>query len=89
MQQVDKLPESVQRGLVAMPEVEAFIPAAFDKLTPAARRVWEGGEALKYNERELLAGRVGTLMSFRYFVPDAFDPHHESGIKAGPPVVTK
>jgi hypothetical protein len=76
-----ELPISVQRALVAVPEVATYIAASLDALDPSARRVWDGGEVLKKSERELLAGRVGQLMSFRYFVPDAFDPHDEPGPK--------
>ena len=78
---VGELPVTVQRALVATPEAATYVAASLDKLAPSARRVWDGGEALKKSERELLAGRVGQLMSFRYFVPDAFDPHDEPAPK--------
>lgn len=72
-----ELPVSVQRGLVAMPEAATFVAGVLDKLDPAARRVWDGGEELKRVEREHLASRVGELTAFQYFVPDEVDPRQE------------
>jgi len=74
---VDALPISVQRGLVAMPEAATFVAAVLDRLDPAARIVWDGGEETKRAERELLASRVGVLTTFQYFVPDSVDPSRE------------
>lgn len=80
-ERVGELPVSVQRNLVALPEAATYVASALEKLDPSARRVWDGGEELKRSERELLAGRVGELMAFQYFVPDAFDPRHEPAPK--------
>ena len=78
---VDELPVAVQRNLVAMPEAATYVAASLDKLDPAARLVWDGGEDVKRAERELLAGRVGQLMAFQYFVPDTFDPREKPNTK--------
>lgn len=76
-ERVGELPVSVQRNLVALPEAATYVASALEKLDPSARRVWDGGEELKRSERELLAGRVGELMAFQYFVPDTIDPRQE------------
>ena len=76
-----ELPVSVQRGLVAMPEAATFVAGILDKLDPAARRVWDGGEELKRVERELLGSRVAELTAFQYFVPDEVDPRQEHAKK--------
>lgn len=72
-----ELPVSVQRALVAMPEAATYVAASLERLDPSARLVWDGGEDSKRAERELLAGRVGELMAFQYFVPDTIDPRQE------------
>lgn len=74
---VGELPVSVQRALVAMPEAATYVAASLERLDPSARLVWDGGEDSKRAERELLAGRVGELMAFQYFVPDTIDPRQE------------
>ena len=74
---VSELPVSVQRALVAMPEAATYVAASLERLDPSARLVWDGGEDSKRAERELLAGRVGELMAFQYFVPDTIDPRQE------------
>ncbi len=74
---VGELPVSVQRALVAMPEAATHVAASLERLDPSARLVWDGGEDSKRAERELLAGRVGELMAFQYFVPDTIDPRQE------------
>lgn len=72
-----ELPVSVQRALVAMPEAATYVAGSLERLDPSARLVWDGGEDSKRAERELLAGRVGELMAFQYFVPDTIDPRQE------------
>lgn len=74
---VGELPVSVQRALVAMPEAATYVASSLERLDPSARLVWDGGEDSKRAERELLAGRVGELMAFQYFVPDTIDPRQE------------
>lgn len=74
---VGELPVSVQRALVAMPEAATYVAASLERLDPSARLVWDGGEDSKRAERELLAGSVGELMAFQYFVPDTIDPRQE------------
>ena len=76
-QRAKELPVSVQRNLVAMPEAEPYVPIVIDQLDRSALTVWMGSPELKRRERELLAGRVGTLMAFQYFVPDNFQPSEE------------
>ncbi len=73
-----ELPVSVQRNLVAMPEVVTYVAATLDRFDPSAQLVWTSGEDVKRRECELLSSRVGELMSLQYFVPDHVAPHKES-----------
>jgi len=76
-ERANELPVTVQRSLAAIPEAAEFVAKSIDEFSPAARRVWDGGEELRRAERELLASRIGELVSFQYFVPDTFDPRYE------------
>lgn len=72
-----ELPLTVQRALVATPEAAELVGQAITTFGPAARRVWDGDAEAMRAERQVLQSRVGELMSFDYFVPDAFDPRAE------------
>jgi len=77
LEDAHRLPPSIQRILVSLPELASEIPAHLDKLAPAARQLFEAGPVALAREREMMEARVAQLTAFRYYVPDAFDPAHE------------
>jgi hypothetical protein len=84
LEDAHRLPRALQRVLVAMPEVADDLPAHLDKLDPAAKQLFEAGPEAVAREREQTAARIAQLTTFRYFVPDAFDPADEPGRKTEP-----
>ena len=80
-ERVGELPLTVQRALVATPEAASYVEKAVDQLEPGALRLWQGGDESMRAERQLFDSRIGELMSFQYFVPDAFDPRREPAPK--------
>jgi hypothetical protein len=81
LEDAHRLPRALQRVLVSMPEVAGDLPAHLDKLDPAAKQLFEAGPEAVAREREQTAARIAQLTTFRYFVPDAFDPADEPGRK--------
>ena len=79
LEDAHRLPPSLQRLLVSLPELASEIPKHLDQLAPAARQLFEAGPEALVREQELMAARVAQLTAFRYYVPDAFDPAHEPG----------
>lgn len=84
LEDANRLPRALHRVLVAMPEVADELPAHLDKLDPAAKQLFEAGPEVVAREREQTAARIAQLTTFRYFVPDAFDPADEPGRKTEP-----
>lgn len=77
LEQADRLSPALQRALVSFEEIADQIPAHLDKLSPAARQVFEAGADVLAREREQVAARIAQLTTFRYFVPDPQDPANE------------
>jgi len=76
------LPVSVQRALVALPEAADLVPSRLDKFGPVAQALWKRGAEALYRENEVFEARTAELLSFRFYVPDEFDPLVEPGTKA-------
>ena len=81
LEDAHRLPPVLQRALVSFDEVASDVPKHLDRLDPAARQLWEAGPDALARERELVEARVNTLLAFRYYVPDTFDPASEPGAK--------
>ena len=79
LEDAHRLPPSLQRLLVSLPELASEIPKHLDKLAPAARQLFDAGPEALAREQEMMEARVAQLTAFRYYVPDAFDPAHEPG----------
>ena len=92
LEDAHRLPVSLQRMLVSLDEVQSLVPKHLDRLHQAARQLYEAGPEARKREREQMEVRVSTLLAFRYFVPDRFDPREEGkvaqGSEAPPPDTT-
>ncbi len=53
-----------------------------DKFGPVAQALWKRGAEALYRENEVFEARTAELLSFRFYVPDEFDPLVEPGTKA-------
>lgn len=79
LDEVDRLSPALQRALVSFEQIADQIPAHLDKLSPAARQVFDAGADVLAREHEQVAARIAQLTTFRYFVPDPQDPANEPG----------
>ncbi len=74
-----RLSPALQRAVVSLDEATEHLAKNASRLHPAARQLWEAGDAARCKERELMEARMGQLRAFRYFTPDSFDPAKEPG----------
>ncbi len=79
-----KLPLSVQRALISLPEAEDAVQRSLKRFAPSVQAFYRGDAQAVVREHERFEDRIRELLAFRYFVPDTFDPREEPPANTDP-----